>query len=111
MKRIGRSPSRLDDPKTTLSTAGGTAMMVWLLSYYHDIRIDLLKALKMALIHDLVEITAGDTWFLDDQEGKKDRENVAAKSFFAQLLEPLRSEFLKLWDEFELQQTPEARLC
>lgn len=72
--------------------------------------IDLLKVIKMLSIHDVVEIEAGDTFIFDDDAmlGKYEREFAAAKKIFGILDEPLQSEFLNLWIEFEGEETPEA---
>ena len=73
-------------------------------------QIDLLRVIKMLSIHDVVEIEAGDTFIFDETEmaGKYDRELQAAKNIFGILDEPLRSEFLNLWIEFEAEETPAA---
>lgn len=72
--------------------------------------IDLLKVIKMLSIHDVVEIEAGDTFIFDDEAmlGKYERELAAAKKIFGILDEPLQSEFLNLWIEFEAEETPDA---
>lgn len=73
-------------------------------------QIDLLRVIKMLSIHDVVEIEAGDTFIFDETKmaGKYDRELQAAKNIFGILDEPLRSEFLNLWIEFEAEETPDA---
>lgn len=73
-------------------------------------QIDLLRVIKMLSIHDVVEIEAGDTFIFDESKmaGKYDRELQAAKNIFGILDEPLRSEFLNLWIEFEAEETPDA---
>lgn len=73
-------------------------------------QIDLLRVIKMLSIHDVVEIEAGDTFIFDENKmiGKYDRELQAAKNIFGILDEPLRSEFLNLWIEFEAEETPDA---
>lgn len=73
-------------------------------------KIDLGKVLKMLSIHDVVEIDAGDTFFYDEKanEGKFERELASAKRIFGILQEPLSTEFLNLWLEFEEGVTPEA---
>ena len=90
------------------------AMMAILLSEYAaDPEMDLLKVVKMVLIHDLVEIDAGDT-FCYDEEGYKDkeeREKKAAKRLFNMLPTDQAQEILSLWREFEDLNTPEARFA
>ena len=90
------------------------AMMAILLSEYAaDPEMDLLKVVKMVLIHDLVEIDAGDT-FCYEEEGYKDkeeREKKAAKRLFNMLPTDQAQEILSLWREFEDLNTPEARFA
>lgn len=89
------------------------AVMTILLSEYANDEIDVLKTVTMLLIHDLVEIDAGDTYAYDE-EGKKtkrQRETAAAERIFG-ILPPDQNEKLrKLWEEFEEGATPEARFA
>ena len=64
----------------------------------------------MLSIHDLVEIEAGDTFIFDENAmiGKFEREKLSAQNIFGILDEPLRSEFMDLWLEFEEEKTPDA---
>ncbi len=73
---------------------------------------DFHKMLKMALIHDLVEIYAGDTFAFDtkSREGKKDRELQAARRLFSQLPDDLQREFMDLFSEYEETKTKEAKV-
>lgn len=87
------------------------AMMVWLFANQYEDKINLERALKMALMHDLVEIYAGDT-FAFDHIGRKDkylREDKAAKKLFKALPQKLQKEFLSLWKEHEELKSPEAK--
>ncbi len=90
------------------------AMMAILLAEYSaDQDVDLLKVVKMVLIHDIVEIDAGDT-FCYDQEGYKDkeeREKNAAKRIFNILPSDQAQEIWDLWQEFEGLNTSEARFA
>ncbi len=89
------------------------AMFALILSEYAPQPVDLLKVMKMALIHDIVEIDAGDT-FLYDVAGNKDkaeREEKAAERIFGLLPDDQRVELRALWDEFEEKETPEARFA
>ncbi len=72
--------------------------------------IDLLRVMRMLSIHDVVEIDAGDTFIFDEKamKDKYERELSSAKRIFSILDEPLQSEFLNLWLEFEAEQTPDA---
>jgi putative hydrolases of HD superfamily len=75
--------------------------------------LDLLRVLKMLIVHDLVEIDAGDT-FAYDTVGMADqhaREALAADRIFPLLPPDQAREFRALWDEFEERQTPEARFA
>jgi len=77
-------------------------------SAYPD--LDMFKVVKMALVHDLVEVYAGDT-FAYDEAGyldKQEREIKAADRIFGMLPEDQASEFRSLWEEFEEMKTPEA---
>jgi 5'-deoxynucleotidase YfbR-like HD superfamily hydrolase len=75
--------------------------------------LDLLRVVKMVLIHDIVEIDAGDI-FIYDTAGmaqKEERERRAAERIFRLLPEDQGGEFRALWDEFEERATPEARFA
>jgi len=75
--------------------------------------LDVLRVLKMALIHDLVEIDAGDTFAYDDASrvDQHTREARAADRIFGLLPEDQAREYRALWDEFEAQKTSEARFA
>ena len=75
--------------------------------------IDVMRVMKMAIIHDLVEIDAGDTFAYDAAAmvNQHDREAVAADRIFGLLPPDQTSEFLMLWDEFEEKKTPEAKFA
>lgn len=84
---------------------------VLFLEYADDDNIDMLKVLKMALIHDIVEIDAGDTSIYDDKKmiSKEDREKAAAERIFGLLPSDQGEELKRLWKEFEESETSEAR--
>jgi putative hydrolase of HD superfamily len=88
-------------------------VMAILLSEYAGKRIDLLKVIKMVLIHDIVEIDAGDTYCYDEEAGldKREREERAADRIFNILPPDQAKEFRDLWEEFEECKTPEARFA
>lgn len=89
------------------------ALMAILLSEYSNEPIDLLKTVTMILIHDVVEIDAGDTYAYDEagKETQAARETAAAERLFG-LLPPDQAEKLRgLWEEFEARETPEARFA
>jgi putative hydrolase of HD superfamily len=73
----------------------------------------LLSAIKMVLVHDLVEIDAGDTFCYDVQgnESKAQREAQAALRLFGLLPADQASELRSLWEEFEAQETPTAKFA
>jgi putative hydrolases of HD superfamily len=73
--------------------------------------IDILKVLKIALIHDVVEVDAGDTFIYDDaaRADQAAREEQASQRLFGLLPEDQAQTFLALWREFEEGKTPEAR--
>lgn len=75
--------------------------------------LDVLRVLKMVIVHDLVEIDAGDTFAYDTaaQAGQHDREAAAADRIFGLLPPDQAAEFRALWDEFEDRRTPEARFA
>ena len=90
------------------------ALMALVLGEYANGRgIDLLHVIRMVLVHDLVEIDAGDTFCYDEagNADKRERELAAAERIF-NLLPPDQAEEIRaLWDEFETSQTPEARFA
>ena len=75
--------------------------------------IDFFHVMKMLVIHDLVEIDAGDTYCYDDKgrENKAQREEIAADRIFGLLPADLVAEFRGLWDEFEKRETAESRFA
>ena len=89
------------------------ALMTSMMSQYSNEPIDVLKTMKMVLVHDVVEIDAGDTYCYDSEASKtkEEREIVAAERLFGILPESIGSEFRALWDEFERRDTPEARFA
>ncbi|MHA2042039.1 MAG: HD domain-containing protein [Candidatus Thorarchaeota archaeon] len=90
------------------------ATMAILLSEYSNKRdIDLFKVIKMLLIHDLVEIDAGDTFLYDTlgNSTKAKREKDAAERIFGLLPEDQATEMHSLWLEYEARETPEARFA
>lgn len=87
------------------------AMMAALLEEYAEEPVDLLRTIKMLLVHDVVEIDAGDTFAYDTAgyADKDDREQKAAARIFGLLPAEQSEEFRKLWEEFEARQTPESK--
>ncbi|MBS6194424.1 MAG: HD domain-containing protein [Clostridiales bacterium] len=89
------------------------ALMAFLLSEHANEEVDVLRVMKMVLIHDLVEIDAGDTYAYDAaaNETKRAREEKAADRIFGILPEDQGQEIRSLWEEFETGETPEARFA
>ena len=114
LKNVNRRNFNLDNSRRENTAEHSWQVVVFAQILYPYTRnkekIDLGRVLKMLSIHDVVEIDAGDTFLFDDKanEGKFDRELVSAKRIFGILDEPLRTEFLNLWLEFEEGKTEEA---
>jgi putative hydrolase of HD superfamily len=89
------------------------ALMAVVLSEYAPVGTDLFRAVKMLLIHDLVEIDAGDTFCFDVQgnQNKAEREEQAADRLFGLLPPEQGQELRQLWDEFEAQATVTAQFA
>lgn len=88
-------------------------MVATLAEHADDPDIDIPKTMKMALIHDLVEIDAGDTFAYDEAgyQDKPDRETMAAKRIFGLLPKDQSEEIWQLWLEFEEGKTPESKFA
>ena len=89
------------------------SIMTLLLSEYANEEIDVLKTISMLLIHDLVEIDAGDTYAYDEDAklSQRERELAAADRIFQILPEDQAKKFRSLWNEFEEGTTPEAEFA
>ena len=89
------------------------AVMAFLLADYSNEPIDVLKTVKMALLHDVVEIDAGDTYAYDTKgnQDKRQREERAANRIYGMLPEDQKQEYRALWEEFEQGETPEAKFA
>lgn len=89
------------------------AMMAVLLQEHMKEKADLAKVMTMVLIHDLVEIDAGDTYAYDEKgaQTKREREVKAADRIFGLLPEDQGTYFRELWEEFEAYETPEAKFA
>lgn len=89
------------------------AMMAIVLSEYADPAVDISRVLKMVLIHDLVEIDAGDTFCYDAQGvlNQAEREQKAADRLFGLLPQNLGAELRSIWEEFEAKQTPDSQFA
>ena len=89
------------------------AIMAYLLKEYSNRKIDIAKVMVMCLIHDIVEIDAGDTYAYDEQNLKtqKQRENLAKNRIFSILPKDQAQELISLFDEFEDNISAEAQFA
>ncbi len=89
------------------------ALMAVLLQEYSNQKVDLAKVITMVLIHDIVEIDAGDTYAYDAEgnKSKRRREEKAADRLFGMLPEDQGRKFRELWEEFEAYETSEAKFA
>ena len=89
------------------------AIMAFVLAEYADDPVDVLRVVQMVLIHDLVEIYAGDTYAYDEgaKATQKSRELAAADRIFGMLPEDQGKQMREVWEEFEAYETAEARFA
>ena len=89
------------------------AIMAYILREYSNEEVDVAKVMLMCLIHDIVEIDAGDTYAYDDEKLKtqKAREDAAKERIFSLLPEDQKKELVALFDEFEEFETPESKFA
>ncbi|HRR76019.1 MAG TPA: HD domain-containing protein [Ruminococcus sp.] len=89
------------------------AVMAFLLAEHSNLPVDVLKVMKMVLIHDVVEIDAGDTYCYDTEgyKTKADREEKAAQRIFGLLPTDQKDEFYSLWREFEEAATADSKFA
>ncbi len=113
LKQVFRQTRLIDDrrPENDAEHSWHLALMAVVLQEYAAEEVDLAKVLAMHLIHDIVEIDAGDTFAYDDsgQSDKAERERAAAERLFGLLPGDQRASLLALWEEFEARETAEAR--
>lgn len=86
------------------------SVMAMVLAEYADESVDISRVIRMTLVHDLIEIYAGDTFAYDaaGNQDKKARENAAADRLFAMLPADQGSEIRNLWEEFDRMESPDA---
>lgn len=115
MKSIYRQTYLLDQSRreTDAEHSWHLAMLALSFSNHRPEGSDLLKIIKMCLIHDIVEIDAGDTFAFDKKgyEDKAERETLAADRLFNLLPSPEADRLRALWDEFELGDSAEAKFA
>jgi putative hydrolase of HD superfamily len=89
------------------------ALMALVLTEYAEEAVDLARVVRMLVVHDLVEIHAGDTFLFDPAANldKSQREQASANALFGLLPLEQAQQLRALWDEFEERQTPEARFA
>jgi putative hydrolase of HD superfamily len=89
------------------------AMMAIVLAEHSNTQIDILKVLKMVLIHDIVEIDTGDVFLHDTTKNHSntEEETIAAKRIFGILPTKQAEEFISIWEEFEAGKTDEAKFA
>ena len=87
------------------------AIMAYLLREYANEEVDIAKVMLMCLIHDIVEIDAGDTYAYDEENLKtqKAREDAAKDRIFSILPQAQKEELTALFDEFEAYETAESK--
>ncbi|WP_066630075.1 HD domain-containing protein [Labilibacter marinus] len=114
LKQIIRQTLLLDSSKQENDAEHSWHMAVSIIilaEYANEKELDILKCVKMALIHDVVEIDAGDTYAYDEMahQDKEEREQKAAQRIFGLLPPDLNKEYTDLWYEFEKGETKEAK--
>ncbi len=90
------------------------AIMAFILcEHANDQKLDVAKVIRMALVHDLVEIGVGDTFIydLEKRASKAEEERESANRVFGLLPDDQRDALIALWEEFEARQTPEAKFA
>ena len=89
------------------------ALMAIVLAEHANEPVDILKVVKMVLIHDIVEIDAGDTFIYDTQKNHEntEEERLAAERIFGLLPGAQAQELITIWEEFEAGETKEARFA
>ena len=113
LKRVDRQTLIVDGtrPENSAEHSWHIALMALLMVEHIDqgSDIDLLKVVKMLLVHDIIEIDAGDVFAYDEDEEREEREKKAGRRIFGLLPQDQAEELYQLWREFEERQTPEAR--
>lgn len=115
LKYIQRKTKLLnsDRPENDAEHSWHLALMAIVLAEHANEPIDVLKVVKMVLIHDIVEIDAGDTFIYDTQKNHSntDEERLAAQRIFGMLPQTQADELIAIWEEFEAGHTKEAKFA
>ena len=113
LKQVFRQTYLMDESRKENSAEHSWhfAVMIMLLAEHTDEPVDVFKAVKMALIHDVVEVDVGDTiiYNADRRKEIEEREQEAAIRLFGMLPPDQAAEYRALWAEFEARETSEAR--
>ena len=116
LKQVGRQSYLTDASRreNSVEHSWHLALMAMVLSEHaNDKDLDRMRVIMMVLVHDIVEIDAGDTFFYDEKnnQSKIKREQAAADRLFNILPDDQATMFRELWDEFEGRKTKEARFA
>jgi len=115
LKHIGRQTLLMDASRyeNDAEHSWHLCVMALVLSEYAENKVDICRVISMVVIHDMVEIYAGDTFCYDTEgnKGRADREKSAAEKIFGLLPEDQASSFKQLWLEFEARLTPESKFA
>lgn len=115
LKSVLRATTLTDKsrPENSAEHSWHLAVMAMLLAEHAHTPVDVVKVIKLLLVHDIIEIDAGDTpaFGSTGHDDKFDREQVAADRLFGLLPSDQHQEFMALWHEFEAQETPEAHFA
>ncbi len=115
LKTVFRQNQTLDGDRYENSAEHSwhAALMVILFADYAPEGTDVVRSMKMILIHDVVEIDTGDTFLYDEKRREEvaKEEETAAERIFSMLPDPQNSELLALWREFEARETPDAKFA
>lgn len=115
IKQIGRQTYLADGSRkeNDAEHSWHLALMAFVLADYANEKVDVLKTMKMVLLHDVIEIDAGDTYAYDTEgnKTKRERELKAADRIFGLLPDGQAAEYRSLWDEFEEMETAEAKFA
>jgi len=114
LKHVDRTAVGVKDREE--STAEHTYSVLMLAEYFLpkiEQNLDEIKVRRMLLVHDIVEIESGDTYYYDEaaQIGKQEREQKAFEELLTKIPQELATDFKQLWYEFEENKTMEAKFC
>lgn len=115
IKKIGRQTYLSDGSRkeNDAEHSWHLALMAFVLADYANEPVDVQKTMKMVLLHDVIEIDAGDTYAYDAEgnKTKQKRESAAADRIFGLLPKQQQKEYRGLWEEFEAMETAEAKFA